>query len=143
MNLALLLGHVPGFADAANLDQKIHEIAARFLGQAGIDYEADVRPWIGNQLSVALRAGADDLATPTPILLAAVKDQAAAESGMEAIAAGRGLTGVEGHVSGHGHHRGRRPGLGGARGSADRDHRPTFAGSGPGCGSRRTSFARR
>ena len=56
LNLALLLGHVPGFADAANLDQKIHEIAARLLGQAGIDYEADVRPWIGNQLSVALWA---------------------------------------------------------------------------------------
>ena len=48
MNLATLLGHVPGFADAAGLDQKLHEISARFLGQAGIDYEADVRPWIGN-----------------------------------------------------------------------------------------------
>ena len=95
LNLALLLGHVPGFADAANLDQKIHEIAARFLGQSGVDYESDVRPWIGNQLSVALRPGSDDLATPSPILLAAVKDQAAAESGTEAIAAGRGLTGVE------------------------------------------------
>ena len=94
MNLALLLGHVPGFADAANLDQKIHEIAARFLGQAGIDYEADVRPWIGNQLSVALRPATADQAMPTPIVLAGVKDQAAAESGTAAIAAGRGLTGV-------------------------------------------------
>ena len=71
MNLALMLGHVPGFADAANLDQKIHEIAARFLGQAGIDYEADVRPWIGNQLSVALRPATADQAMPTPIVLAA------------------------------------------------------------------------
>ena len=86
----------PGFADAANLDQKIHEIAARFLGQAGIDYEADVRPWIGNQLSVALRPGdrrpgdaVTDRCWPR------VKDQAAAESGTAAIAAGRGLTGVE------------------------------------------------
>ena len=95
MNLALLLGHVPGFADAANLDQKIHEIAARFLGQAGIDYEANVRPWIGNQLSAALRPGADDLALPSPILLAAVKDPAAAASGMEAIAAGRGVDAVK------------------------------------------------
>ena len=94
MNLALLLGHVPGFADAANLDQKIHEIAARFLGQAGIDYEADIRPWIGNQLSVALRPAAD-LSMPAPMLLAAVKDQALAASGMEGIAAGRGLTGAE------------------------------------------------
>ncbi len=95
MNLALLLGHVPGFSDAANLDQKIHEIAARFLGMAGINYEADVRPWIGNQLSVALRPGAGDLTMPSPSLLASVNDQAAAESGMEAIAAGRGLTGLK------------------------------------------------
>jgi hypothetical protein len=95
MNMALLLGHVPGFSDASNLDQKIHEIAARFLGQAGIDYEADVRPWIGNQLSVALRPATGDLAMPSPSLLAGVKDQAAAESGMAAIAAGRGLTGVQ------------------------------------------------
>lgn len=93
MNLALLLGHVPGFADAANLDQKIHEIAARFLGQAGIDYEADVRPWIGNQLSVAVRPGAEGLSIPAPMLLAGVKDQVAAASGMERIAAGRDLTG--------------------------------------------------
>ncbi|HEY8180277.1 MAG TPA: DUF3352 domain-containing protein [Candidatus Limnocylindria bacterium] len=95
MNLALLLGHVPGFSDAANLDLKIHEIAARFLGQAGIDYEADVRPWIGNQLSIAVRPGSGDLTMPSPSLLAAVKDQAAAESGMVAIAAGRGLVGVK------------------------------------------------
>ena len=95
MNLALLLGHVPGFADAANLDQKIHQIAARFLGQAGIDYESDVRPWIGNQLSAALRPAVADLSMPSPILLAAVRDPALAASGMDRIAAGRGLVGVE------------------------------------------------
>ncbi len=94
MNLALLLGHVPGFADAANLDQKIHQIAARFLGQAGIDYEADLRPWLGNQLSVAVRFG-DAPGSASPLLLAGIQDQAAATAGMERIATGRGLVGIE------------------------------------------------
>lgn len=95
LNLALLLGNVPGFSDAANLDQKIHEIAARFLGQAGIDYEADVRPWIGNRLSVAIRPGSTDSGLPSGMLLIGVKDQAAAAAGMDGIAAGRGLTAVD------------------------------------------------
>jgi hypothetical protein len=93
MNLAALLSNVPGFADAAGLDQKIHEISARFLGQAGIDYEADVRPWIGNQLSVAAEPGAALSDQPRWLLLARVKDAALAREAMDRIAAGRGLTG--------------------------------------------------
>jgi len=94
MNLAALLGHVPGFADAAGLDQKLHEISARFLGQAGIDYEADVRPWIGGQISLAARPGAS-LADPVQVLLLlSVKDQALAAAAIDRVAAGRGLVGT-------------------------------------------------
>lgn len=95
MNLSSLMGQVPGFADAAGLDQKIHEISARFLGQAGIDYEADVRPWIGNQLSVAAQPGASLADPPQILLLAAVSDPVAAGDAMERIMVGRGLTGIE------------------------------------------------
>lgn len=94
LNLALMLGHVPGFADAANLDQKIHQIAARFLGQAGIDYEADLRPWLGNQLSVAVRFG-DGPGSASPLLLGGIQDQAAATAGMERIATDRGLAATD------------------------------------------------
>lgn len=91
MNLATLLGHVPGFADAAGLDQKLHEISGRFLGQAGIDYEADVRPWIGNQVSLAVRPGAR-LADPVDVLLLlSVKDPALATAALDRIATSRGL----------------------------------------------------
>jgi hypothetical protein len=93
MNLAALLSNVPGFADAAGLDQKIHEISARLLGQAGIDYEADVRPWIGNQLSIAAQPGAALSDQPRWLLLASVKDAALARAALHRIAAGRGLTG--------------------------------------------------
>jgi hypothetical protein len=90
LNLATMLGNVPGFEDAAGLDQKFHEISARFLGQAGIDYQADVRPWIGNQLSLAALAG-DAPAAPRLLLVAVVKDPAAAEAAVPRIALGRGL----------------------------------------------------
>jgi hypothetical protein len=93
MNLAALMGNVPGFADAAGLDQKIHEISARFLGQAGMDYEADVRPWIGNQLSIAAKPGATPADPPRWLLLASVKDAALARDALDRIAVSRGLAG--------------------------------------------------
>jgi hypothetical protein len=95
MNLSTLLGHVPGFADAAGLDQKLHEISARFLGQAGVDYEADVRPWIGNQLSIAARPGATLTDQPALLVLVDVKDRDSAAEAMQRIAAGRGQTATE------------------------------------------------
>src|SRR5918994_5035039 len=74
MNLAALLGHVPGLADAANLDKKLHEIAARLLGEAGLDYEADLRPWLGNQLAIAVEPEGSDAMAASVTVLVAVKD---------------------------------------------------------------------
>lgn len=92
LNLAAMLGNVPGFEDAAGLDQKLHEISARFLGMAGVDYEADVRPWLGNQLALAAFGG-ETLADPLQeLLVVAVKDPAAARAALPRLAAGRGLT---------------------------------------------------
>jgi hypothetical protein len=92
LNLAAMLGNVPGFEDAAGLDQKLNEISARFLGQAGIDYEADVRPWLGNQLAVAAFSGATLTDAPSVLVVVAVKDRAAAQASLGHLAAGRGLT---------------------------------------------------
>lgn len=86
MNLAALLGHVPGLTDAASLDQKLHEIAGRLLGQAGLDYEADVRPWLGNQLAIAVEPDGTDPAAADVILLVAVNDPVAARAALDRIA---------------------------------------------------------
>jgi hypothetical protein len=91
LNLARLLGHVPGFEDAANLDVKIHDIAARLLGQAGLDYERDVRPWLGNQVAVAVQPDGLDPSAGQVLALLAVKDRAEAEAAMARIATDRGL----------------------------------------------------
>ena len=77
MNLFDLVGRLRGFGDPANLEAKIDEVAGRLLGQAGIDYAADVRPWLGAQIAIAAAPG-EAGSPPTELLLAAVKDSAAA-----------------------------------------------------------------
>jgi len=91
LNLASMLGNVPGFEDAAGLDQKLNEISARFLGQAGIDYEGDVRPWLGNQVAVAVAARGATADQVHALLLVAVKDRARAAASLDDLAAARGL----------------------------------------------------
>jgi hypothetical protein len=91
MNLGALLGSVPGFADQASLDDKIHEIAQRLLGQSGIDYRADVRPWLGDQLSFAFTPDGSDPASGRAIVLLAVRDRAQADAAMARIVADRDL----------------------------------------------------
>lgn len=78
MNLASVLGRFPGFGDAATLDDKIGEVAQRVLGDAGIDYRADIEPWLGGQVALAVRASPES-GPGAPVVIAAVKDVAAAE----------------------------------------------------------------
>jgi hypothetical protein len=91
LNLAALLGHVPGFADASSLDQKIHEITGRLLGEAGIDYEGDVRPWLGDQVSYAVTPDGIDPQAAQVLVIFEVKDHAAADSALQRIAGDLGL----------------------------------------------------
>lgn len=91
LNLASLLGNVPGFADTSSLDTKIHEIAGRLLSEAGFDYEADIRPWLGDQVAVAIDPDGIDPNAAAALVLFDVKDRAAADAGLEAIVADRGL----------------------------------------------------
>ena len=75
--LADVLSRLPGFEDTAALDTKIDELAQRFFGDAGFDYRADVKPWLGNQLSIAGGAP-DETGQPTNLVfIADVKDEAA------------------------------------------------------------------
>lgn len=78
MNLASVLGRFPGFGDAATLDEKIEEVAQRVLGDAGVDYRADIEPWLGGQVAIAVSASPEGVAG-APVVIAAVKDAAAAE----------------------------------------------------------------
>ena len=91
MNLFGLVGKLQGFGDPAALEGKIDEIAQRLLGQAGIDYVADLRPWLGAQLAFAVAPGASGSA-PSELVLLAVKDPAAARAAVPRLFAGLDLT---------------------------------------------------
>jgi len=91
LNLAEVLGTIPGFADAANLEEKLHELAQRLLGEAGLDYEADVRPWLGNQASVAISIQPTGTMPSRVLALIAVKDAPAAHAALDRILTDRGV----------------------------------------------------
>jgi hypothetical protein len=107
LNLAGLIGRLPGFADSASLDEKVDQIIATILGDSGIDYAADVKPWLGDQLAVAGWPSSEDAAEPTFAIIADVKDPAAAEESLPNLLAADGVTptaedyeGTEVHVVG-------------------------------------------
>lgn len=87
LNLQELMSRVPGFGDRAALDQKIHEITARFLREAGIDYEADVRPWLGEQIAIGVRPDGVEPERADVLVVIDVKYRAVAEEALGRLAA--------------------------------------------------------
>jgi hypothetical protein len=85
MNLAELIGRLPGFADDASLDEKIDQVAQNLLGETGIDYEADLKPWIGTQMAVA--AWPDEAADggSRAVVIAEVRDLDAAADAVPSL----------------------------------------------------------
>ena len=99
MNLGNLLGHFPGFGDEATLDEKVDEVVQRLLGDAGVDYRADVRPWLGGQVAIGVSIPAEgDPAAPEVLVLAAVKDVPAAEAALGRLASREGTSTTETHA---------------------------------------------
>jgi hypothetical protein len=91
MNLAELIGRLPGFADEASLDEKIDQVAQNLLGGTGIDYRADIEPWLGGQLAVAAWAGDDgQVDEGNVVLIAEVRDRVAAETAVPNLLAADG-----------------------------------------------------
>lgn len=91
MNLFGLVGRLPGFGDAATLEEKLHEVAQRLLGEAQIDYAAEVRGWLGSQVAIAIAPG-DPSSGAHGLLLAAVKDPAEARAAVPRLMARDGAT---------------------------------------------------
>jgi hypothetical protein len=84
MNLAELIGRLPGFADAASLDAKVDQIVGNLLSGTGIDYAADLKPWLGDQLAIAAWPDGTSGET-TAVVLLSVKDRPAAEEAVPGI----------------------------------------------------------
>lgn len=87
MNLAALLAKLPGFADQATLDAKIDEVAQNLLGNTGLDYRRDLKPWLGNQLAAGVTPNGTDASAARTLVVAEVKDRAAADAALGRLAA--------------------------------------------------------
>jgi hypothetical protein len=61
------------------------------LGQVGIDYVANVRPWLGAQIAIAILPG-EGGSQPDQLLLAAVRDSAAARTSLPHLFAAMKIT---------------------------------------------------
>jgi hypothetical protein len=94
LNLEALARRIPGFADTASLEQKIHEITARLLGGTGLDYEADIRPWLGDQLSMAVQPRGVDPEDADVLAIVAVKDRELAVEALGRISQDLGVSAV-------------------------------------------------
>ncbi len=88
MNLQSVLTKLPGF-DSATLATNIDVLVQRLLGDAGVDYRADVKPWLGGEVAVALVAegSGQGAATNGSLIIAAVRDEAAARAAIGRIVA--------------------------------------------------------
>ncbi len=92
MNLAGLIGRLPGFADDASLDEKVDQVVQNLLGSTGIDYRGDVKTWLGDQVALAGWPSEDDPVDPRTVVIAEVKDRAAAETAVASLAGDAGET---------------------------------------------------
>ena len=100
MNLFGLVGQLRGFGDPATLEGKIDEVAGRLLGEAGIDYSSDVRPWLGAQIAFAV-APTEAGSPPSELLFAAVKDSDEARTALPRLFASMEITFTEETFRGH------------------------------------------
>src|SRR5688500_15065504 len=96
MNLGGLIGRLPGFADEASLDDKVDQVVQNLLGATdlGLDYEEQVKPWLGNQVAIASWPSEADAVEPTAVLIAEVKDRSLAETSVAEMVSqgGAGVT---------------------------------------------------
>ena len=92
MNLAGLIGRLPGFADEASLDEKVDQVVQNLLSDTGIDYRQQVKPWLGDQIAIVGWAGGEGAANAPAAVIAEVTDPEAART---AIAEMLGEAGAE------------------------------------------------
>lgn len=92
LNLLGLIGQLRGFSDDATREEKVHEITQRLLGEIGIDYAADLRPWLGAEITLAGAPPGQAGAQPRLLLLASVKDPALARAAVPRLMARQGVT---------------------------------------------------
>lgn len=89
-NLAKLMVKLPGFSDEATLPAKIDEALQRLLATQGVDYRSDLKPWLGDQLALAIKAAGNATTAPDALIIATARDERAANDAVQRLAAKQG-----------------------------------------------------
>jgi hypothetical protein len=92
MNIDGLIGRLPGFADDATLDEKVDQAVQNLLAGSGIDYRAQIKAWLGDQVAVAGWPAPDDPTSIRAVVIAQVSDPMVAADALGDIAAESGAT---------------------------------------------------
>jgi len=87
--LDALIERVPGFADPDSLDLKLHQLAQSLLSGYGLDYQSDLRPWVGDEVALAA-SFSSGIGAPQVLLLMTSKDTAVATASVARLMASRG-----------------------------------------------------
>lgn len=67
------------------LESGIDDLLNEMLSESGLTYDDDVRPWIGSQIGIAVRAPGAAGAEPAVVALAVTEDESAARTALEKI----------------------------------------------------------
>ena len=94
MNLGDLIGRLPGFADDSSLDEKVDQVVENLLGTSGLglDYQDQIKPWLGSQIAVAGWPVDGDVTAPEAVVIVEVKDRPAAEAALADLVTQGGAT---------------------------------------------------
>lgn len=89
-NLGDILVKLPGFGDRATIDTNLDELVQKLVARAEIDYRSDLKPWLGDQIALAVgpispSGGATDAAAAA-LIIADVKDPTLARQGIDRLA---------------------------------------------------------
>jgi hypothetical protein len=85
LHLRSLIGKFPALSGQDGVDKRIDDLLAEAFRGSGLDFDRDVKRWLGTQLGIVVRVGEDE---PHAALLVASKDDLAAQDALEKLQSG-------------------------------------------------------
>jgi hypothetical protein len=90
MNLSDVLVKLPGFGDRATIGTNLDELVQKLFARAGVDYRSDLKPWLGDQVALAVGplspSGGAPGAAGEALIIADVKDEALTRQAIDRLA---------------------------------------------------------
>jgi hypothetical protein len=89
LHLRTLVGKFPGLRGANGIDHRLDDLFAQAFQGSGLDFEKDVKPWLGTQIGLVVRVGDDQTHA---VLLVSSKDDLAAQAALAKLRDGSSVS---------------------------------------------------